>query len=67
MSAPIRLCVDRSGVLKNSPPNQSIYLYAIYIVQLLQRLLDLPLVRLDIADKNQRIVLFNFLHRALCV
>lgn len=45
-------------------PDQRINLHAIDIIQLLQSLLDLPLVRLDIANKHQRIVLLDFLHRA---
>lgn len=48
-------------------PNQCIYLHAVHIVQLLQRLFDLPLVRLYIADENQGIILLNFLHRTLGV
>ena len=46
-------------------PDQCVNLHAIHIIQLLQRLLDLPLVRLDIADEDQRIVLLNLLHRTL--
>ena len=45
-------------------PDQRINLHAIHIIQLLQCLLDLPLVRLDITDKHQRIVFLNLLHRA---
>ena len=45
-------------------PDQRINLHAIHIIQLLQSLLDLPLVRLDITDENQRIVFLDFLHSA---
>lgn len=48
-------------------PNQCINLHAIHIIQFLQRLLNLPLVRLYVADENQGIVLLNLLHRALGV
>ena len=46
-------------------PNQRINLHALHIIQFLQRLLDLPLVRLDIANENQRVILLNLLHRTL--
>ena len=45
-------------------PDQRIDLHAIHIIQFLQCLLDLPLVRLHIAYENQRVVLLNLLHRA---
>ncbi len=48
-------------------PNQRIDLHRINIIKLLQRLLDLPLIRLDIHNKNQRVVLLDLLHRALRV
>ena len=48
-------------------PNQRINLHAIHIIQFLQRLLDLPLVRLDITNENQRVILLNLLHRTLRV
>jgi len=48
-------------------PNQSVDLDAIHIIQLLQRLLDLPLIRLDIHNEHQRIVLLNLLHRTFSV
>lgn len=46
-------------------PDQRINLHAIHIIQLLQRFLYLPLVRLHITDKYQRVIFLNFLHRAL--
>ena len=46
-------------------PDQRVNLHAIHIVQFLQRLLDLPLVRLDITNENQRVILLNLLHRTL--
>lgn len=52
---------------RSDVPNQSIHRDAIHIVQFLQRLLNLSLVRLDIADENQRIILLDLLHRALGV
>ena len=48
-------------------PDQRINLDAFHIIQFLQRLLDLPLVRFDVANENQRVVLLNLLHRALGV
>lgn len=61
--------VPRLPVFSSSQdlPNERINLQAIHIIQFLQRLLNLPLVRLYIADKHQGIVLLNFLHRALGV
>ena len=48
-------------------PDKCIDLHALNLIQLPQRLLDLPLVCLDIYDENQRIVLLNLLHRALSI
>lgn len=48
---------------ENHVPNQCIDLHALNVVQRLQRLLDLPLVRLDVAHKDERVVLLNLLHR----
>lgn len=53
-------------VLKDIP-DQRVNLHAIHVIQLLQGLLDLPLVRLDITDENQRIVFLNFLHGTFSV
>ena len=46
-----------------SVPYQSVDLDCLYIVQLLQSLLDLSLVCLDIHNEDQRIVLLDFFHR----
>lgn len=51
----------------NDIPNQRVDLHALHVVQFLQRLLDLPLIRLDVADKHQRVILLDLLHRALRV
>ena len=48
-------------------PNQGIDLHAVHVVELLQRLLDLPLVGLDITDENECVVLLDLLHRTLGV
>ncbi len=48
-------------------PDQCIDLDAINLVERLQRLLNLPLVGLDVANENQGVVLLDLLHRALGV
>lgn len=48
-------------------PDQSVDLDSIHIIKLLQSLLDLSLVRLNIHDEHQGVVLLNHLHRALGV
>jgi hypothetical protein len=48
-------------------PNESIYLDSVNIVQLLQCLLDLLLVRTDIADKNQSVIFLDLFHRTFGV
>ena len=49
---------------RNSP-NHRIHPHAIYIVELLQCILNLPLIALDVADEDQRVVFLNLLHRRL--
>jgi len=53
--------------VETNVPDQRIDLHTVHIIQLLERLLDLPLVRLNITDKNQGVVLLNLLHRTLRV
>ena len=48
-------------------PDQSVDLNTLYVVQLLNGVLDLPLVCLDIDNENQGVVLFNPLHGRLSV
>ena len=48
-------------------PNQRVDLHTLHIIQLLQRILDLPLIRPHIDNEDKRIVLLNLLHRALRV
>ena len=48
-------------------PDQSVDLNTLYVVQLLNGVLDLPLVCLDIDNENQGVVLFNLLHGRLSV
>ena len=48
-------------------PNQSIYLHRINIIKLLQSFLDLSLIALNIAHKDQGIVLLDLLHRTFGV
>jgi len=50
-----------------SIPDQSVDLDCVHVVQLLQSILDLPLVCLDIHNEYQGVVLLNFLHGALGV
>ena len=51
--------------LDQNLPNQSIDLDSFNIIQILQRRLDLPLVRLDVHNEHQRIILLDLLHRTL--
>ena len=53
--------------IRTNSPNQRINLHRLHIIQLLQRRLDLPLIRLDIDHKHKRIILLDLLHRALRV
>lgn len=48
-------------------PDQGVNLDNINVVQLLQRQLDLGLVRLDVHDEDEGVVLLNLLHGALGV
>ena len=47
--------------------DQCIDLHCLDIVQLLQRLLNLPLVRLDVHNEHECVVLLDLLHRRLGV
>ena len=55
------------GKEQNNIPDKRIDLYNINIIQLLQRILDLPLIGLDIDNEDERIILLNFLHGAFGV
>ena len=48
-----------------SLPDESVDLGDVDIVQLLDRGLDLVLVRLDVADEDERVVVLDLLHRRL--
>ena len=48
-------------------PDEGVDLHAVNVVELLQRLLDLGLVRLDVDDEDEGVVLLNLLHGALGV
>lgn len=48
-------------------PDQGVDLDGIDIVELLDRILDLPLVRLDVDNEDEGVVLLNLLHRGLGV
>ena len=50
-----------------SIPDKGVDLDSVYIVELLQCLLDLSLVGLDVDDKDQGVVLLNLLHGTLSV
>jgi hypothetical protein len=53
--------------LASNIPDEGVDLDGVHIVELLKRLLDLPLVRLDVHDEDESVVLFNLLHGALGV
>lgn len=66
------LLASRLAELDKSPsisvsniPNQRVHPYAVYLVEFLDGIFDLPLVRLDIHYEDQRVVLLDFLHRTL--
>ena len=46
-------------------PNQSVNFGRLDVIQLLHRILNLPLIRLEVGDKNEGIVLLDLLHRGL--
>lgn len=48
-------------------PDQGIDLDGVNVVELLESLLDLPLVRLDIHNEDEGVVLLDLLHRTLGV
>jgi hypothetical protein len=50
-----------------SIPDKGVDLDSVYIVELLQCLLDLSLVGLDVDDEDQGVVLLNLLHGTLSV
>ena len=52
------------GIPLNAP-DQSVDLNTLHVIQLLDGVLDLPLVCLDVDDKNQGVILLNFLHGGL--
>ena len=54
-------------MFREDSPHKRIHLHHLHIIQRLQRPLYLPLVRLDITNKHQRIILLNLLHCAFRV
>lgn len=48
-------------------PDQGVDLDGVNVVELLESLLDLPLVRLDIHNEDESVILLNLLHRTLGV
>lgn len=48
-------------------PDQGVYLGRLNVIQLLHRVLNLPLVRLEVCDENEGVVLLDLLHRGLGV
>jgi hypothetical protein len=65
----ISTCTGGSGTPRGFIfiPDESVDLDGLDVVQLLEGLLDLTLVRLDIHDENQGVVLLDLLHGALGV
>lgn len=57
----------RLNIFRKIIPDQGVDLDGVHIVELLQSLLDLPLVRLDIDDEDEGVVLLDFLHGGLSV
>lgn len=50
-------------MLKVAAPDEGVDLRGLNIIQLLHRILDLTLVRLDINNEHKGVVLLNLLHR----
>lgn len=50
------------GESSSNAPDQSIDLHTIHIIEFLDGVLNLPLVCLDVHNKDQCVVLLNFLH-----
>lgn len=50
-------------ITNNISPDEGVDFSSLNIIQLLHRILNLTLVRLDIHNEHERIVLFNLLHR----
>ena len=48
---------------KNYRPDESVHFGSLDIIQLLDGILNLTLVRLDINDEHEGVVLFDLLHR----
>ena len=59
--------VGRGKLYKKSIPDQGVDLDNVDLVELLESLLDLGLVRLDVDQEDQGVVLLNLLHRTLGV
>lgn len=54
-------------ILSQNSPNESVDFRSLHIPELLHRVLDLTLVRLDVNKENERVVLLDLLHRGLGV
>lgn len=48
-------------------PDERVHLRRLHVVKLLHRLLDVPLVRLEVNDEDERIVILDLLHCRLSV
>jgi len=55
------------GLLGPVRANQGVDFGRLNIIQLLHCILNLPLVRLEVGDENEGVVLLDFLHRGLGV
>ena len=53
------------GQLREDIPDKGVNLDGVNIIELLESLLDLTLVGLDVDNKDESVVLFDLLHRAL--
>lgn len=57
----------RTISVQRNLPDQGVDLDGVNVVKLLESLLDLPLVRLDIHNEDEGVVLLDLLHRTLGV
>ena len=56
---------DAPSQFRNGLPDQGVDRCSLNVIQLLDCLLDVPLVGLDVADEDERVVVFDFSHGGL--
>lgn len=54
-------------IVPGNSPDEGVHFRGLDIIQLLDSVFDLSLVRLDISDEDQSVMFLNLLHCRLCV